>query len=112
MDDQGSNSGRVWDFRLHHDVRLSPGAKSASYPMRPDTLLSGIKRLERDAENTLPSKPRLVMRLRQFPHVNCCVNNSAEMLLYPYVSKFIQHERGYELTGGNTFPQKSVIMEQ
>jgi hypothetical protein len=109
MDDQGSISGRVWVFHLHHDVRLSPGAKSASYPMRPDTLLSGIKRLECEAENKLPSKPRLAM----FPHVACCcVNNSAEGLLYPYLSKFIQHERRYKLTGGNTFPQKPVIMEQ
>ena len=110
MDDQDSISGRVWDFHLHHDVRLSSGVKSASYPMRPDTLLSGIKRLECDAENSLPTKPRLVMRLRLYLHAAWRrVNNSAERLLYPYVSKFIRHERGYELC--NTFPQKPVVME-
>jgi hypothetical protein len=113
MDDQVSISGRVWDFHLHHDVRLTPDTKSSSYPTRPDTLLSGKKRLECDIENTLPSKPRLVMRLRLFPHVAFCrVNNSTERLLYPYVSKFIQHERGYKIKGDNTFPQKSVVTEQ
>ena len=108
MDDQVSISGRVWDHHLHHDVQLSPDAKSSSYLTRPDTLLSEKKRQECDGENTLQSKPRSVMRLLLFPHVAFCrVNNSAGRLLYPYVSKFIQHERG-----GNTFPHKSVVMEQ
>jgi len=63
------------------------------------TLLSWeIKRLECDDQNSLPSKPRSVMRLRLFPHAACRrVNNSAERLLCPYVSRFIRHERGYEL---------------
>ena len=30
MDDKGSISGRVWDFHLHHDVRLSPGVQSGN----------------------------------------------------------------------------------
>ena len=35
-----------------------------------------------------------------------------QRLLYPYVTKFIQHGKGYKLTDGNTFPQKSAVMEQ
>jgi hypothetical protein len=48
------------------------GADSASYLMCPETLFSGINRLECDAENILQSNPRIITTLHLFPHAACC----------------------------------------